>query len=105
MLNKTLIAAALLVAAPIAGATTVAELARETGLSERNVRMLVGARTPYGEYRSSYEIKLRQFKQALGEENYDRLMKGEAIVLQADRADAARPRVATQERTPPARTR
>ncbi|RZA36665.1 MAG: hypothetical protein EOP92_04190 [Lysobacteraceae bacterium] len=84
-MDKTLLIAALLLAAPAAGATTTSDLAHETGLSERNVRMLLGARTPYGEYRCCYEAKLRQFKQALGEGNYEKLMRGETIVLERTR--------------------
>ncbi|HYM87338.1 MAG TPA: hypothetical protein VET30_11480 [Pseudoxanthomonas sp.] len=82
MFTKTLLFISLLAAAPLASAASIAELARETGLSERNVRMLLGAHTPYAEYRINYNRKLRQFKQVLGESNYQKLMDGEAIVLE-----------------------
>ncbi|NDK38269.1 hypothetical protein DT603_05365 [Pseudoxanthomonas gei] len=91
MFTKTLLFVGLLVAAPIASAASTAELARETGLSERNIRMILGARTPYAEYRIDYNRKLRQFKQVVGEDNYQRLMNGEAIVLQRKARDETRP--------------
>ena len=59
-------------------------------MSERNVRMLRGARTPYAEYRIDYSRKLRQFKQALGESNYEKLMNGETIVLEVKADDEQR---------------
>lgn len=90
MFTKTLLFIGLISAAPLASAASTAELARETGLSERNVRMLLGARTPYAEYRIDYNRKLRQFKQALGESNYEKLMNGEPIVLQRKAVDDQR---------------
>lgn len=76
--------AAVLAIAPLAAQAddTVAQLARETGLTERNVRMVLGARTPYAEYRVVYNRVERQFKNALGDHNYDRLMRGESIVIE-----------------------
>jgi hypothetical protein len=100
MFNKTILIAALLVAAPAAGANSISDLSRATGLSERNVRMLVGARTPYAEYRCCYNAKLRQFKQALGEDNYHKLMNGETIVLEAKRPAEQR-ELATAESSKP----
>ena len=100
MFTKTLLIVTLLAAAPLASASPVEDLARETGLSERSVRMLLGGRTPYPEYLVSYERQLKQFKKALGESNYQRLMNGETIVLERKArpeqhpiasADAARP--------------
>lgn len=90
MITKTLLFVGLLSAAPLASAASVADLARETGLSERNVRMLLGARTPYAEYRIDYNRSLRQFKHALGESNYQKLMAGETIVLRRKANDAER---------------
>ena len=60
---------------------TVSDLAHETGLSERNVRMVVGARTPYAEYRTSFNRVQRQFKHALGQKRFDDLMAGRSIQL------------------------
>ncbi len=76
--------AAVLAVAPLAAHASdnsVAQLAEETGLTERNVRMVLGARTPYPEYRVEFNRVQRQFKEAIGERNYDRLMRGESIVL------------------------
>lgn len=81
MYAKTTILAVLLAVAPMAqagdtaphAAKSVAELARDSGLTERNVRMLLGARTPYAEYRCCYSRMLRQFKQSIGDEAYQRL--------------------------------
>lgn len=89
--------AAVLAIAPLAAQAddTVAQLARETGLTERNVRMVLGARTPYAEYRVVYNRVQRQFKSAVGDHNYDRLMRGESIVI--ERASAQDP-VARQVR-------
>ena len=90
MYAETTILAALLAFTPLAQAgDSVAQLSRESGLSERNVRMLLGARTPYAEYRCCYSRKLRQFKEAVGEENYRRLVDGRET-LPYDRPTAAR---------------
>lgn len=100
MFNKTILIAALLVAAPAAGATTITDLSRATGLSERNVRMLVGARTPHPEYRCCYNAKLKQFKRALGEENYGKLMMGQTIVLEAKPQAGQRELAGVESRKP-----
>lgn len=64
---------------------TVSALALETGLSERSIRMLVGARTPYAEYRSSYARVDRRFKEAVGEVRYQLLTGREAGRASGDR--------------------
>ncbi|HJS36094.1 MAG TPA: hypothetical protein VJ766_11440 [Pseudoxanthomonas sp.] len=83
--------AAVLTVAPLAAYAddSVALLARETGLTERNVRMVLGARTPYAEYRVMFDRVQRQFKSAVGEHNYDRLMRGESIVIECARTQGA----------------
>jgi hypothetical protein len=43
----------------------VAALARQTGLTERQVRMVLGAPASYAEYRTSYWIAERRVSQAL----------------------------------------
>lgn len=65
---------------------TVAQLADETGLSQQRVRMVVGPRSGYGEYRITYERAQRQFKNALGEERYSDLMAGRKIELYNQKA-------------------
>lgn len=77
MSAKTSVLAALLaITSPAQAGDSVAELSRDSGLRERNVRMLLGARTPYAEYRCCYSRMLRQFKEAVGEEKYRRLVEG-----------------------------
>jgi len=95
MIIKTLLVTALLATSPITQAkdASVGDLARLTGLSERNVRMIVGDRTAHADYRCCYERKLKQFKEAVGEENYQRLVNGKPMLLDAthtgDRRNAA----------------
>jgi hypothetical protein len=79
MFARIAVVAAALAAVPSAFATdaTVADLSRDTGVSERHIRMVVGARTPYPEYRIVFDRVERQLKSALGEEGYQYLLKGE----------------------------
>lgn len=99
--RTALIALALAAASPAYAGDMVDTLANETGLSERQVQMIVGNRTPFVEYRTSYNRSLAQFKRALGKERAERLLAGETIVLQR-RPEA---RVATlDERRNPDRT-
>lgn len=76
--------AAVLAVSPFAAHAddSVAQLARETGLSERNIRMVLGARTPYAEYRTQFDRVSWTLKRAVGDENYRRLMNGEQVVLE-----------------------
>jgi len=64
-----------------AGHVTVAQLANETGLDERQVRMVVGARTVHANYRYTFDRNQRRFREALGEERYRDLMAGRPIPL------------------------
>lgn len=97
MYAKSTILAALIAIAPMAQAgesiayaeESVAELARDSGLSERNVRMILGARTPYAEYRCCYNRMVRQFRQSVGEATYQRLANG-GYVPKAEPRVAAR---------------
>lgn len=92
--------AAVLAIAPLAAYAddTVAQLSRETGLSERNLRMVLGARTPYVEYRTQFDRVTWDLKRAIGNENYRRLMKGEEIVLERRAApDSEKPAVAAKD--------
>jgi len=59
----------------------VADLARETGLSERKVQMILGTRTAYAEYTYTYDRSLEKFKAGIGEARYQRLMSGERVTL------------------------
>ncbi|GAB3361214.1 hypothetical protein [Lysobacter tyrosinilyticus] len=77
-----LIAASLLAfSAPAFAGDDVAQLSKQTGLKERHVRMIIGCATCVPEYAYVYDRKLRQFKTALGEANYRRLMSGQPITL------------------------
>lgn len=66
---------------------TVRQLADETGLTPQRVRMVVGARSGYGEYRVNFDRVQKQFRNALGEERYNDLMAGRRIELYNQRAD------------------
>ena len=66
-------------AAPASEEITIRQLADETGLSERRVRMVVGPRSGYAEYLVTFERSQRDFKNALGEERYNDLMAGRRI--------------------------
>jgi transcriptional antiterminator len=45
-------------------------LAEQAGLSERQVRMVLGNPTSYAEYRTSYFIAYRRVMDVLGDENF-----------------------------------
>lgn len=92
---------ALFVAGPaLAGADPISQLADQTGLSERKVRMIVGARTAYAEYRYTYDRSLAKFKAGIGEENYQRLISGESITVQGK--DGVQVRIASLHGAEPA---
>ena len=76
------------IAAPAPEQVTVRQLADETGLSENRVRMVVGPRSGYAEYRITFDRTQRQFRNALGEERYNDLMAGRKIQLYNQRAAA-----------------
>jgi hypothetical protein len=75
---------------PIAApdAPTVRQLADETGLSPQRVRMVIGPRSGYAEYRITLDRTQRQFRNALGEERYNDLMAGRKIDLYNQKATA-----------------
>lgn len=65
-------------------------LAEQSGLSERKVRMVLGDRTAYSEYRASYDRAREQLVRTIGEANYERLLAGKSIELPAkDDVDSA----------------
>jgi len=64
-----------------AGSKDIKDLAAYTGMSTRKVKMILGPRTAYAEYRYTYHRYQSRFVKALGETNYERLMKGEAVRL------------------------
>jgi hypothetical protein len=78
---RPLLSAAALVllaaAAPALAAdyVTPADLAQETGLTERQIGMVLGHRTAYPEYLSSYTIVRDKFIGAVGRARYQRLVQ------------------------------
>ena len=81
-LETCLLALALTPGLALAGSSLqIRDLAAATGLSERQVQMVVGGRTAYAEYRTSYNRVEKRFVEALGEERYRDLMAGREIVL------------------------
>lgn len=79
--DSTVTLAPVPIAAPILEQPTIKQLADETGLTENRVRMVVGPRSGYAEYRITFNRSQRQFKNALGEERYNDLMAGRKIQL------------------------
>lgn len=91
MYAKIALLAAVLAVTPIAhAAETVAALARETGLTERNVCMVVGTRSSYAEYRSNFTRVDRQFREAVGDVRYQRLTGRKVTPIKLDSADQTR---------------
>jgi hypothetical protein len=56
-------------------------LSQETGLSTRDVKMVLGARTGYAEYQASYDQTQKRFVRALGKQRYRELLAGRRIEL------------------------
>ncbi|MBU8976683.1 MULTISPECIES: hypothetical protein [unclassified Lysobacter] len=76
------IALAMAVSAPAwAAEDPVGDLSKVTGLTERKVQMILGNRTAFAEYPYTYDRSLQKFVTAIGKENYQRLMEGEAVAL------------------------
>lgn len=75
------IAAIAAVAPAYAGKKDIEQLAAYTGLSERKVKMILGCHTCYAEYSYTYQRSLAKFQKALGDDNYQRLMNGELVML------------------------
>ena len=94
--RTALIVLAMAAMTPAHAADMVEMLAEETGLTERQVQMLVGNRTPFIEHRYNYGRSLAQFKRALGKERAEQLIAGETVVLQRRRGA----RVATVDERP-----
>ena len=67
-----------------AGDDPCAQLARETGLSERKVNMILGTRTSFAEYPYTYERSVAKLRKAIGTARYDQLMNGELVAAPPD---------------------
>jgi hypothetical protein len=106
MFARIAVVAAALAAVPCAFASnaTIADLSRETGVSERHIRMVVGARTPYPEYRIVFDRVERQLRTALGQEGFNYLLQGEvAAAVEVRRARVAgQASIAARDRPIPA---
>lgn len=78
--------AAVLAATPLAHAAdeSVAQLASQTGLTERNVRMVLGARTQYAEYRIVFNRVDRQFRESVGDVRYEQLTGRKPLPAKAE---------------------
>lgn len=77
-------------AAPaIAGDSVIKLLAQESGLSERKVAMVLGARSAYGEYRYTYHRARGQLERTIGRDAVERLARGERVVLSLERREPA----------------
>ena len=91
MYARIALLAAVLAVTPFAHAgESVSALARETGLTERNIRMLVVARTPYPEHRAIFTKVDRQFKEAVGEVRYELLTGRQANPGKSDDVNETR---------------
>jgi hypothetical protein len=77
------------VTAPHSDYVTPRQLARETGLTERQIGMLVGARTAYAEYLASFNRVEKTFREAMGPERYEDFINGRPIPLYRQYADVA----------------
>lgn len=85
------LAALLLAGAASAGSSRVdvQSLADQTGLTTRQVRMVLGAHIAFAEYRTSYRPAEYKLRQALGNEQFEALVKryreqGEAAIAAVD---------------------
>ena len=59
----------------------IGALSQETGLSTRDVKMVLGARSGYAEYLASYDQTQKRFVRALGKERYRELLAGRRVEL------------------------
>jgi hypothetical protein len=60
----------------------IKKLAEASDLSVRKVQMVLGTRTAFAEYPYTYQRSLEKLQVAIGKENYQRLMAGQAIELE-----------------------
>ncbi len=73
-LTLILIAAMSFAAPAMATNLSADQLVAKSGLSKQEVRMLIGARTPYPAYRTSFERLQKQLIAAVGRKGYDELV-------------------------------
>jgi hypothetical protein len=70
------LAASAFSAGAVAQDDVLGALSRETGLSVRDVKMVLGARSGYAEYLASYDQTRKRFVRAIGKPRYLELMAG-----------------------------
>lgn len=76
------IALAMAASAPAwAAEDPIGDLSKVTGLTERKVQMVLGARTAFAEYVYTYDRAYDKFVRAVGKDNYERLINGESVAL------------------------
>jgi hypothetical protein len=75
----TLAVALMAVSAPALAGDPCKQLARETGLTERQVKMVIGDRTPFAEYRTQYSRSVATLRSAIGDWRYDELMNNKRL--------------------------
>ena len=92
-----LLIALLAVPFSVQASDVIKQLSDHTGVSERKVQMILGARSSFAEYPYTYQRSLEKFRAALGEENYRRLMEREDVVLEPRTAMGDHHRVAEKE--------
>lgn len=63
----------------LAGENPCKQLAQETGLTQRQVQMILGNRTPFAEYRTSYESSVAKLRASIGKTRYDELMNNKRL--------------------------
>lgn len=95
--TTTLLVALLALPFSVQASDVIKQLSDHTGVSERKVQMILGARSSFAEYPYTYQRSLEKFRAALGEENYQRLMEGKSVVLESRTAVDADRRVADKE--------
>jgi len=62
------------VSAPSMAGDNTKQLAQETGLTERQVQMVLGNRTPFAEYRTSYQASVSKMQAAVGKARYEQMI-------------------------------
>lgn len=76
-----LVVASAFSAAAAAQDNVLEALSQETGLSTRDVKLVLGARSGHAEYLASYDQTKKRFVRALGKPRYIELMAGRRVEL------------------------
>lgn len=75
------VAVAMALPAPAWAGGALELLAQMSGLTERKVNMVLGARTSFAEYPYTYARAAEKLDAAIGRANHQRLLEGKSIVL------------------------